>query len=190
MIPNYLIVVPGSMGLSVLVLIIAIICAFALLYFGRTPAHKAIKTICYSFRNGMRMASKSVLLAEKWLVHRNKEVLLAMGREGVERTIEREFHRVDAVVKRDLSGYPELQRMIADQIISIEEDYKESAEVQPPAPTWVEAVEAVAILGQPVGLDAPRDAREQVTGQMRNAHPRQDEKTRVVRQVGQVALAR
>lgn len=144
MIPNYLIVVPGSMGWSVLVLIIAIICAFALLYFGRTPAHKAIKTICYSFRNGMRMASKSVLLAEKWLVHRNKEVLLAMGREGVERTIEREFHRVDAVVKRDLSGYPELQRMIADQIISIEEDYKESAEVQPPAPTWVEAVEAVA----------------------------------------------
>jgi len=132
------------MGLSVLVILVGILFVFLLLYFGRTPAHKAIRTICYSFRNGMRMTAKSVMLAEKWLVHRNKEVLLAMGQEAVERTIEREFHRVDAVVKRDLSGYPELQRMIADQIISIEEDYKESSEVQPPAPEWVEAVDAVA----------------------------------------------
>jgi hypothetical protein len=116
----------------------------AALYFMRHPAHKAIKAIFYAFRDAMRMAAKSVLLVEKWLVHRNKEVLLAMGREAVERTIEREFHRVDSVVKRDLSGYPELQRMIADQIMNIEEDYKESTEVQPPPPTWIEAVEAVA----------------------------------------------
>lgn len=144
MLPNYLMVFPGSTGWSVLILIAGVILGFLLLYFGRNPAHKAIRTICYAFRNGMRMASKSVLLAEKWLVHRNKEVLLAMGQDAVERAIEREFHRVDAVVKRDLSGYPELQRMIGDQIINIEQDYKESAEVQPPAPTWVEAVEAVA----------------------------------------------
>jgi hypothetical protein len=134
-------IIPGAPGWSIVAWLLIIIVA---LYFMRHPAHRAIKTVFYAFRDAMRMAAKSVLLAERWLVHRNKEVLLAMGREAVERTIEREFHRVDAVVKRDLSGYPELQRMIADQIINIEEDYKESAEVQPPAPTWVEAVEAVA----------------------------------------------
>jgi len=144
MIPNHFMVVPGSAGLSVLVILTGILFVFLLLYFGRTSAHRAIRTITYTFRNGMRMTAKSVMLAEKWLVRRNKEVLLAMGQEAVERTIEREFHRVDAVVKRDLSGYPELQRMIADQIVSIEEDYRETSEVQPAAPEWVEAVDAVA----------------------------------------------
>lgn len=139
--PKYLMIIPGSIEWSILALILIVI---VLLYFARLPAHRAIKAVCYTFRHGMRLAAKSLLQAEKWLVHRNKEVLLATGREAVERTIEREFHRVDAVVKRDLSGYPELQRIIADQIICIEEDYKESAEVQPPVPTWIEAVEAVA----------------------------------------------
>jgi hypothetical protein len=92
----------------------------------------------------MRMTAKSILLAERWLVQRNKEVLLAAGKEAVERTIEREFHRVNSVVKRDLSRYPELQRMISDQIVDIEQEYQESSEVQPPAPEWVAAVEAIA----------------------------------------------
>ncbi len=136
-----LIIVPGYPGWSIVAWIFIIILA---LYLMRRPAHKAIKTLSYTVRDAMRLAAKSVMRAERWLVQRNKEVLLAIGREAVERTIEREFHRVDAVVKRDLSGYPELQRMIADQIVNIEEDYKESTELQPPAPTWVEAVEAVA----------------------------------------------
>jgi hypothetical protein len=92
----------------------------------------------------MRLASRSVLLAEERLVHRNKEVLLAAGRESLERVIEREFQRVDAVVKRDLSGYPALQHTLAEQITRIDEDYRESAELPPPPPTWVNAVKAIA----------------------------------------------
>jgi hypothetical protein len=144
MLPNHFMIVPGSVGLSALVIFTAILFVFLLLYFGRTPAHRAIKTISYSIRNGMRMSAKSVMLAENWLGRRNKEVLLAMGQEAVERSIEREFHRVDAVVKRDLTGYPELQRMIADQVASIEEDYRQSSEITPQAPEWVDAVDAVA----------------------------------------------
>jgi hypothetical protein len=52
----------------------------------------------------------------------------------------------------------------------------------------LQAIEGVAILGHPIGLDAPRDSREQMTGQVRNPNPGQDEKSRVVRHVGQVAL--
>jgi hypothetical protein len=92
----------------------------------------------------MRLASRSVLLAEERLVNRNKEVLLAAGRESTERLIEREFQRVDAVVKRDLSGYPALQHTLAEQINRIDEDYRESAELPPPPPTWVNAVKAIA----------------------------------------------
>jgi hypothetical protein len=172
MIPNHFMVVPGSVGLSVLVILTTILFVFLLLYFGRTPAHRAIRTFSYSIRNGMRMSAKSVMLAERWLARRNKEVLLAMGQESVERTIEREFHRVDAVVKRDLSGYPELQRMIADQIVSIEEDYRESAEIKPPAPEWVEAVDAVAKIssrGDSTVVRILEDIHKTVTDQFKTA---------------------
>ena len=49
-----------------------------------------------------------------------------------------------ATVKRDLQGYPTLQRKLLDEITRIEEDYSKCGEVPPPPPDWVEAVAAVA----------------------------------------------
>ena len=134
-------IVPGYPLLSI---IIWFVVAIAMLYLARYPAHRAIKSLSRAIHSGMRLASRSVLLAEERLVHRNKEVLLAAGRESMERLIEREFQRVDAVVKRDLSGYPALQHTLAEQITRIDEDYRESAELPPPPPTWVNAVKAIA----------------------------------------------
>ncbi len=138
---NLLNIVPGYPLLSILIWFVV---AVAMLYFARYPAHRAIKSLSRVIHTGMRLASRSVLLAEERLVHRNKEVLLAAGRESLERVIEREFQRVDAVVKRDLSGYPALQHTLAEQITRIDEDYRESAELPPPPPTWVNAVKAIA----------------------------------------------
>jgi len=115
-----------------------------MLYLARLPAHRTIKSLSRFIHNGMRLASRSVILAEKRLKSRNKEVLLGAGRESIERLIEREFQRVDAVVKRDLSAYPALQHTLAEQITSIDEDYRESAELPPPPPGWVNAVKALA----------------------------------------------
>jgi hypothetical protein len=115
-----------------------------LLYLARGPAHKAIYSLTYVLYSGLRLMARSVLLAEKRLVQRNKEVLLAAGADAVERLIEREFHRVNAVVKRDLSGYPALHHSLSEQITHIDEDYRESAEVPPPPADWLKAVEALA----------------------------------------------
>ena len=52
----------------------------------------------------------------------------------------------------------------------------------------LQAIEGVAILRHPIGLDAPRDPRQEMTGQVRNLDPGQDEKSGVVRHIGQVAL--
>jgi len=134
-------IVPGYPLLSILIWFVV---AIAMLYLARYPAHRAIKSLSRVIHTGMRLASRSVLLAEERLVHRNKEVLIAAGRESLERLIEREFQRVDAVVKRDLSGYPALQHTLAEQITRIDEDYRESAELPPPPPTWVNAVKAIA----------------------------------------------
>ena len=134
-------IVPGYPLLSILIWFVV---AIAMLYLARYPAHRAIKSLSRVIHSGMRLASRSVLFAEERLVQRNKEVLLAAGRESLERLIEREFQRVDAVVKRDLSGYPALQHTLAEQITRIDEDYRESAELPPPPPTWVNAVKAIA----------------------------------------------
>ena len=75
---------------------------------------------------------------------RNRAVLLAHGREEAEQQIAREFERIALLVKRDLEGYPALQRRLLDEITRVEEDYKKCGEVPPPPPEWVEAVAAVA----------------------------------------------
>ncbi len=116
----------------------------AIMYFARTPAHLAIVSFCRVIHNAMRLSAHAVMRAEKRLNERNREVLLAQGREAAERIIEREFDRVDATVRRDLAEYPALHRQLSEEITEIDDDYKNSTEVPPEPPAWVKAVEAVA----------------------------------------------
>ena len=141
--PDALIIWPSSPALS---LIVELIIAVVLLYLARWPVHKAIHSLSTIINNGLRLMARSVLIAEKRVVERNKEVLLSGGAKAAERLLEREFYRVDAVVKRDMSAYPALQRKIAEQITRIDEDYRESTELPVPPPDWVKAVDTLAKL--------------------------------------------
>ena len=126
--------------------IIALAAAVVLLYLARGPAHKAIYSLSRVVHAGFRLMARSVTLAEERVRNRNKEVLLAAGAEAAERLIEREFRRVEGVVKRDLSQYPSLHRVLSDQVTHIDEDYRESAEIPIPPPDWVKAVDSLAKL--------------------------------------------
>ena len=126
-------------------LILAVV-AVVLLYMARSSAHGAINSLFRAFYNGLRMGSRSVALAEQRLSVRNRDVLLALGRDHAERELNREFFRINKFVERDLGGYPRVQRAIQEQITQINEDYKASAEVPAPSPEWVQAVESVAKL--------------------------------------------
>ena len=77
----------------------------------------------------MRLSARAVMGAESRLNERNREVLLEQGREAVERVIEREFDRVDATVRRDLSEYPALHRKLSEEITVIDDDYKEGIKI-------------------------------------------------------------
>lgn len=92
----------------------------------------------------MRLSAAAILMAEKRLMLRNREVLLAAGHEAKERIIEREFERIDAAVRRDLGDCTNLNRQLAEEITRIEEDHQHSNTVPPTPPGWVEAVNAVA----------------------------------------------
>ena len=141
---------PGQPALSVAVWVVLLI---IFMYAGRRPAHLAIFSVTQSIRNALRLMARSVMLGEQRLIRRNREVLLAHGREAMENQIEREFQRVEALVSRDLSGYPSLQRDLKEQITRIDEDYVQSGEVPPQPPEWLKAIEAVADIpssGSPV----------------------------------------
>ena len=116
------------------------------LYLGRGQAHQLFETTGRALFNAMRLAAHAVLRLEKRLVDRNRDVLLAMGRNAAEKTIEREFTRVSTLVDRDLGQYPTLHRKIADTIDKIEDDYRESIQSTPLPPAWSEVVDTIASL--------------------------------------------
>jgi hypothetical protein len=94
----------------------------------------------------LRFASKSISRAETRLRERNREVLLAAGREAKERIVEREFDRVNETVRKDLANYSALHRALSESINRIEEDHQQAVDVPPDPPGWVKAVEAVATI--------------------------------------------
>ncbi len=123
-----------------------VVLLIAVLYFARHTAHQAIRTASGALSHGLRLAAHSVSHAESRLAERNKEVLLAAGREAKERIIEREFARVGEMVRKDLANYPHLHRGLSEAIGRIETDHQAAVDVPPDPPGWVKAVETVSKL--------------------------------------------
>ena len=134
-------IVPGNAALSALIWFVI---AMPFLYAARRPVHEFVRAAGHLAHAPLRLLSRSLYAAAQSMRHRNREVLLAHGREETEQQIARDFERVAALVKRDLEGYPALQQRLLAEITRVEDDYKKCGEVPPPPPEWVEAVEAVA----------------------------------------------
>ena len=135
------VIVPGNAGLSALILFVI---AMPFLYAARKPVHELVRAVGHLASGPLRLVSRWLLAVARDMRERNRQVLLAHGREETGQHIAREFERVATLVRRDLEGYPALQRRLLDEITRVEEDYKKCGEVPPPPPEWVEAVDAVA----------------------------------------------
>ncbi len=122
--------------------------AMVLLYLARRPAHGALRATGRAIQNGLRLTSRSLLMAERSLTQRNREVLFTNGALAAEHDLEREFDRIGKTVERDVAALPGLQRELAEQITQLDEDYRKSSEVPPAPPGWIKAVTAVADLEQ------------------------------------------
>jgi hypothetical protein len=118
----------------------------AAMYLARKPFHRAVLAFSLVINNALRLSAASVRQAEKKLVERNREVLMAEGLENAERLVEREFERINAAVVRDLKGYPALQRQMADVVTKLEEDHARSVEVPPNLPNWTNIIESIATI--------------------------------------------
>jgi uncharacterized membrane-anchored protein YhcB (DUF1043 family) len=121
-----------------------IILTITIMYFCRPFAHHAIRSFFKVVHSSLRLASRALLSGEKRLTIRNREVLISSGREAAEKEIEREFHRVGSVVKRDLQGFPAHHRKMGEIVDQIDQDYRESSEMPPNPPAWINAISSVA----------------------------------------------
>ena len=115
-------------------------------YLARNPAHALFRSSGRSIYIACRLFAASLRKLEQSLQRRNKEVVLALGQDACQRSIEREFQRVNSMVSRDLSGYPALHRQISDAIDKIEQDYQSATDAPPLPPAWLEAVDSVAAI--------------------------------------------
>ncbi len=129
--------------LSALLWIVLIVLA---LYLVRATAHNTIDAATRALARSFRLASRAVSRSERHLAARNRDVLLAAGREAKERVIEREFDRINDSVRKDLANYSALHRSLSESIGQIENDHQDAVDVPPDPPGWVKAVEAVAEL--------------------------------------------
>jgi hypothetical protein len=134
-------IVPGNAALSALVWFVI---AMPFLYAARKPVHEVLHAVGQLAGGPLRASSRWLLGAARDMRERNRQVLLAHGREEAGQQIAREFERVSLLVTRDLEGYPALQRRLLDEITRVEEDYKKCGEVPPPPPEWIDAISAVA----------------------------------------------
>ena len=117
---------------------------FISLYLARKQVHRALLSFGKIIQNGMRLTAASVMLAEKRLEARNREVLMAEGMENAERLVEREFERITTSVQRDLEGYPALHRRMSEVAVKLEEDHSKSVDVPANLPNWINIIEAIA----------------------------------------------
>ncbi len=131
-------------------LTLSIVIWFALtvvvLYLGRHQAHNVLLSTGHAVYSGMRQWAFTLLKLEQKIVKRNREILINEGTRAAEKSIEREFERVNNLVQRDLSQYPTLHREISETIEKIEADYQNSSDVTPLPPAWGEVVETISNL--------------------------------------------
>jgi len=114
------------------------------LFLARRPVHQGLRALGRTLSNGLRLSSRSVLLAEREMQKRNRDVLMTEGLVQVERLLEREFQRVETIVDRDLQAYPAFHRRLSELLQQVDENYRNSSELPPTPPAWISTIEAVA----------------------------------------------
>ena len=82
-------------------LVVWIVIAIVLLYSGRQQSHQLFQTTGRAIYCTMRLWAYSLSKLEKKLAVRNRQILLASGAKEAENTIEREFSRINNIVKQN-----------------------------------------------------------------------------------------
>ena len=93
-------IVPGNVALSAILLFVI---AMQFLYAARTPVHNLVHSVGHLASGPLRLVSRWLLAVARDMRERNRQVLLAHGREETTQHIAREFERECLVVRQIVS---------------------------------------------------------------------------------------
>lgn len=130
-----------QLSIAVLVVIAAVI-----IFFLRTPLHKALDGLSEGISTGFRKIAEWCDRVAAKIRERDQKVLLESGIAAQKHKLVDEFGRVEISFSKNLADYPGLQRRLDDHITKLESDYHECGQTVPKAPGWNEAVAAIAKL--------------------------------------------
>ena len=128
-------------GLSIAVWVVS---SMIFLFFAREPMHKMIQAMSDATAGGLRKMASWIKTSVEAMREKDRKVLLESGVAKIQGEILQEFHKIDTANTKSISGYPELQLKLDENIAKIEGDYKDCGQVVPEAPGWSEVVETIA----------------------------------------------
>lgn len=134
---------PAQPFVSWLVVLLLIL---ILLYIARLEVHKVIAALFGGMQRMLRLMVKFLHGVNGRLQQRNRDVLLARGRERYEHLLEKDFIRVAAQVSTDMSAWPSIHREMREHITRMDDEYIKSIEVPPQPADWLPVIKSVASL--------------------------------------------
>lgn len=132
---------PDMPGVSIAIWVVS---SMIFLFLAREPMHKMIQAMSDSTAGGLRKMASWIKISVEAMREKDRKVLLESGVAKIQGEIIQEFHKIDTSNTKSISGYPELQLKLDENISKIEGDYKECGQVAPEAPGWSEVVETIA----------------------------------------------
>lgn len=124
----------------------AVVAAWLVLYLGRPSFHRGARALARLVRHPLKLGERFLRAGAADIRRRNGALLQAQARAEAALEIEREWTRLDEVVRRDVQGFPALQEALLRQIEQWEAEFARSGELPQPSPEWTKAVTAVARL--------------------------------------------
>ncbi len=119
-----------------LVVALAASIGLAALFVLRPRIHRLILMIAQMASRPFKRAGAALRHLAHDMNERNRAILLAQARRETGEFLEQEFRSVDESVRRDLEGFPELNRALLAQTRAIEEDHRRSGGIPPPPAEW------------------------------------------------------
>lgn len=135
--------IEGQPELSVAIVVIV---AAVVIFFLRSPLHKALEGLSEGISTGFGKIAEWCDRVGNKIRERDQKVLLESGIASQKHKLVDEFGRVEISFSKNLADYPGLQRRLDDHISKLEGDYRECGQTVPKAPGWNEAVTSIAKL--------------------------------------------
>jgi hypothetical protein len=123
-----------------------VVAAWLVLYLGRPNFHKGVRALSRLARHPLRLVARFLGAGAADIHRRNRALLQAQARADAALKVEREWARLDEIVRRDVQGFPALREALMHQVEQWEAEFQRSGEIPQPSPEWTRAVSAVARL--------------------------------------------